>query len=137
MGNSNFSNGYTYQLVWRICPKFKGQEQEIMEAYVSARNGKIYSFVDKVDYFAASGSVYPSSNDGYELGGVLQSGWPMPFMQVGFSEVTDTGGNFFHTDYDSVSYFGPYVNIQDNCGLANMNVSGDFDWGGSNGTDCE
>jgi hypothetical protein len=137
MGNSNFSNGYTYQLVWRICPKFKGQKQEIMEAYVSARNGKIYSFVDKVDYFAASGSVYPSSNDGYELGGVLQSGWPMPFMQVGFSEVTDTGGNFFHTDYDSVSYFGPYVNIQDNCGLANMNVSGDFDWGGSNGTDCE
>eukprot|EP00970_Alexandrium_tamarense_P011795 scaffold2570_cov223-Alexandrium_tamarense.AAC.21 len=136
MGNSNFSNGYTYQLVWRICPKFKGQKQEIMEAYVSARNGKIYSFVDKVDYFAASGSVYPSSNDGYELGGVLQSGWPMPFMQVGFSEVTDTGGNFFHTDYDSVSYFGPYVNIQDNCGLANMNVSGDFDWGGSNVHSC-
>ena len=56
---SDFGNGYKHSLMWKVCPKFQGQEQEMMEGLVDAKTGKVYSFVDMVDYFQSMGDVYP------------------------------------------------------------------------------
>ena len=134
--SSDFGNGYKYSLVWKVCPMFQGQEHEMMEGYVDARNGKVYSFVDEVDYFQAVGDVYPSTNDGKAPDGVLKADWPMPYMTVG-SETTDTGGNYFNSGTQTAIFSGPYVRMVDNCGSASLTQSGRLDWGGSGGTDCK
>lgn len=46
----------------------------MMEGYVDANIGKVYSFKDTVDYFQAKGGVYPNSNDGVGEDGVEQAG---------------------------------------------------------------
>jgi hypothetical protein len=135
--------GYKHVLAWRICPMFETQQYEIMEGIIDAHTGQIYSFVDKVDYFTARGSVYPVSNDGKGTDGEVQPGWPMPFMQVkdvkGKNVVmTDTGGNFFSSDISTVSLKGQFALMNDWCGVATLRVDGDYDWGGyNNGTDCK
>eukprot|EP00804_Cyclotella_cryptica_P028860 CCRYP_008443-RA/>CCRYP_008443-RA protein AED:0.06 eAED:0.06 QI:0/0.93/0.88/1/1/1/17/370/2761 len=146
-------NGYKHALIWRICPKFKNQKQEIMEGLVDAHTGDIYSFVDTVDYYMGVGSVYPVSNDGQVPDGVLNSGWPMPYLHVkdaaldggsgsgsgssvGEVVVSETGGHYWSVGNKTVSLRGEYVATVDVCGNAEMTIHGDFDWGGVNGTDC-
>jgi hypothetical protein len=73
-GGSAFGDGYTHKLVWKVCPKFEGQTNEMMEGIVDAKTGKVYSFQDTVDYFQAKGDVYPLSNDGEGADGSLQAG---------------------------------------------------------------
>jgi len=133
--NSRFGNGYKHALVWRVCPQFEGQSIEMMEGLVDANTGKVYSFKDTVDYFQATGDVYPVSNDGNGNDGILQSKWPMPFMQVG-SEITDTGGNYNAGGSKTATLYGPYVNMADNCGSDSLTQTDKIDWGGSGGTDC-
>lgn len=134
-------SGYTYALVWKICPKFTNQNQEIMEGLVDAHTGRIYSFVDTVDYFSGVASVYPVSNDGQVPDGVLQSGWPMPYMTVsgdGEAVHTDSGGNYWSIGEKTVTLSGKYVHMNDQCGSSSLIATGDFDWGGVvNGTDCD
>lgn len=134
--NSRFGNGYKHALVWKVCPQFEGQSIEMMEGLVDANTGKVYSFKDTVDYFQATGDVYPVSNDGNGNDGILQSKWPMPFMQVG-SEITDTGGNYNAGGSKTATLYGPYVNMADNCGSDSLTQTDKIDWGGSGGTDCE
>lgn len=121
---------------------FENQQREIMEGFIDAHTGEVYSFVDKVDYFTGTGSVYPLSNDGNGPEGVLQSGWPMPFLQIkdantGDVVVTDTGGNFFSPGEYTIGFWGKYVLMSDACGEASLTGQGSFDWGGSAGTDCK
>jgi len=127
---------YDYMLVWKVCPVFVGQQQEMMEAYVNAHTSQVYSFVDTVDYFNnARGSVYPTSNDGEGADGSLQADWPMPYMYVG-SQTTTTGGNYEGSGSMTATYRGPYVDMVDNCGTDSLTQSGGINWGGSGGTDC-
>lgn len=133
---ATYGDGYDYTLVWKVCPMFVGQQQEIMEGYVDAHTAQVYSYVDTVDYFNARGSVYPTSNDGEGEDGKRQQDWPMPFMQVG-SEITTTGGNYNNGGEQTASYYGPYVDMQDNCGSDFLKQSGGIDWGDSGGTDCK
>jgi len=127
---------YDYMLVWKVCPVFVGQQQEMMEAYVNAHTSQVYSFVDTVDYFNnARGSVYPTSNDGEGADGSLQADWPMPYMYVG-SQTTTTGGNYEGPGSMTATYRGPYVDMVDNCGTDSLTQSGGINWGGSGGTDC-
>lgn len=133
---ASFGDGYTYSLVWKICPIFVGQQQEIMEGFVDAHTSQVYSFVDKVDYFNAVGSVYPTTNDGQAPDGVVQEDWPMPFMEVG-NEVTTTGGNYFNSGVQTARFYGPYVNMADNCGTDSLSGDGGIDWQTSGGTDCK
>ncbi|KAL7519280.1 hypothetical protein ACHAWX_004062 [Stephanocyclus meneghinianus] len=125
-----FGKGYTHSLVWKVCPKFEGQTVEMFEAYVDAKTSSIHSIRDTVEYFQAKGDVYPTSNDGTGLDGVLQLDWPMPFAQVG-SEVTDTGGNYFKGGNQVAYLNGPYVNMADQCGAESLTQNGGIDWGGS------
>jgi hypothetical protein len=110
--------------------------------FTDAHTGEIYSFIDKIDYFTGTGSVYPLSNDQIDQDGTLQSGWPMPYLQLkdvntGDITSTDGGGNYFSSGSNYVTFKGKYVMMSDNCGEAGMTVDGDFDWGGSTGTDCK
>jgi hypothetical protein len=134
--SSDFGAGYEYVLAWRVCPLLEGQESEIMEGLVDAKDGSIYSFLDKVHYLSATGGVYPISNDGRYPDGIAQQGWPMPYMWVG-SELTDTGGNYQNTGSVTASFDGKYIAIRDNCGSASLTGSGGLNWGSSGGTDCE
>eukprot|EP00569_Conticribra_weissflogii_P003759 CAMPEP_0171330948 /NCGR_PEP_ID=MMETSP0878-20121228/2361_1 /TAXON_ID=67004 /ORGANISM="Thalassiosira weissflogii, Strain CCMP1336" /LENGTH=1637 /DNA_ID=CAMNT_0011831367 /DNA_START=195 /DNA_END=5108 /DNA_ORIENTATION=+ len=140
----NIGDGYTYSLVWKICPIFFGQAQEIMEGYVDAHTSKIYSFIDKVDYFNAKGSVYPISNDGQGADGTLQQDWPMPYMTVG-SELTTTGGNYNQAGNVTAKLSGEYVEMRDFCNsqnVAEVTQTDGINWGGnaaraSSNADCE
>eukprot|EP00804_Cyclotella_cryptica_P025583 CCRYP_002822-RB/>CCRYP_002822-RB protein AED:0.06 eAED:0.06 QI:360/1/1/1/1/0.87/8/2594/422 len=131
-----FGKGYTHSLVWKVCPKFEGQTVEMFEAYVDAKTSSIHSIRDTVEYFQAKGDIYPTSNDGNGLDGVLQPDWPMPFSQVG-SEVTDTGGNYFKSGNQVAYLYGPYVKMSDKCGTGSLTQNGVIDWGGAGyGGDC-
>ncbi len=110
-----------------------------MEGIVDAHTGQVYSFVDRVDYLDSTGAVYPFSNDGKTVNGfpdgVLQSGYPMPYMTVG--GVTTTTGGYFDVPSGSASFSGPYAKIADNCGSASLSVTSvGLNWGSSGGTDC-
>ena len=132
-----FGEGYSYVLVWRVCPLFEGQDVEAMEGLVDATTGKIYSFKDQVHYFEAKGGVYPLSNDGRNPDGIEQPNWPMPYMFVG-NQVTDTGGNYFQIGNVNARFSGPYVSVDDNCGQDGLSSSsGVINWGTSGGTNCK
>jgi Zn-dependent metalloprotease len=132
-----FGKGYSYALVWRVCPKFEGQGVEAMEGLVDAQSGKIYSFIDQVHYFEAKGGVYPVANDGRSPDGIEQPNWPMPYQYVG-SQTTTTGGNYFQDGNVQAFFSGPYVNINDECGSHGLSSSsGVINWGSSGGTDCQ
>mmetsp|Transcript_3371 Transcript_3371/g.6290 ORF Transcript_3371/g.6290 Transcript_3371/m.6290 type:complete len:732 (-) Transcript_3371:1311-3506(-) len=130
--------GYKPVLVWQVCPKLLGQTQEMLKGYVRAdnRSGKVYRFADEVDYFNAMGDVYPKTNDGTPPDGVLQDGWPMPYMAIG-DEITTTGGNYLSDTANGVKYEGPYLRMADDCGTASLDTANGLDWGGSAGTDCD
>ena len=135
-------SGYSHALAWRICPKFTNQRQEIMEGLIDAHTGHIYSFIDTIDYFSGTAGVYPVSNDGQYPDGVLQSGYPVPFLSIrgvegGDVVTSDTGGNYWSVGEKTVSLSGQYVHMEDQCGVSSLTVEGDFDWGGVNGTDCD
>ncbi len=142
--NVKISDGYSYSLVWKICPVFLGQEQEVMEGYVDAHTSEIYSFLDKVDYFNAKGSVYPLSNDGQGAYGTLQQDWPMPYMTVG-SELTTTGGNYNQDGSVTAKLSGDYVEMRDFCNgqnVAEVTQTDGINWGGnasraSSNADCK
>ena len=132
--------------MWKICPKFEGQDIEMMEGVVDAMTGSVLSFQDTVDYFEAKGDVYPFSNDGIGPEGKSQDGWPMPFMEIG-TGLTDTGGNFNKPGSQTAKLTGSYVEMRDMCGwgsiygnrqygIAEITQSNGIDWGGSEGTDC-
>jgi hypothetical protein len=133
--------GYTHILVWKVCPKFEGQDTEMMEGIVDATSGEVLSFVDTVDYFQAVGDVYPFSNDKVDAKGSLQDAWPMPFMQIG-NTYTDTGGNYALEGSQTARLSGPFVEMRDFCGssasgdTAELTASGGIDFGGSTGTNC-
>jgi hypothetical protein len=134
-GTEKFA-GYTYKLVWQVGVNLAGQTIENFEGQVDAVTGEVFSFQDTNDYLMeAKGGVYPVTNDGIVPDGKEQSGWPMPFMYVG-SSTTDIGGNFVSSG--TAKFEGPYLKINDNCGIAGLTTNQNgLDWGTSGGTDCK
>ncbi|MDH3404237.1 MAG: hypothetical protein OEP45_11515, partial [Acidobacteriota bacterium] len=126
--------GYGHRLAWVLRPSF-ADDLARWEALVDAHTNELISFEDTNQYAEVKGGVFPVTNDGIVPDGVEQPGWPMPFADVG-AETTDTGGNFTNTGTVTTDFFGPYVNINDNCGTSSLTGSGVLDWGASGGTDC-
>jgi hypothetical protein len=128
--------GFDYRLAWVIRPAFGG-DQRRFEALVDAQTGQLLSFEDTNHYAEVKGGVLPVTNDGISPDGVEQAGWPMPYADVnGGAETTDTGGNFSSSSTVTTDFYGPYVNINDNCGSSSLTGSDVLDWGTSGGTDC-
>ena len=130
----NGSEGYRYTAVYSV-KRYADNEVASWEVLVDARTGKLVEVADRNEYAEVVGGVLPVTNDGINPDGVEQAGWPMPFADVG-GETTDTGGNFSATGTVSTDLYGPYVNINDNCGSSSLSGSGVLDWGTSGGTDC-
>jgi len=126
--------GYGHRLAWIVRPGFIG-EMGRWEALVDARSGELLSFDDTNQYADVAGGVFPVSNDGVPPDGVEQASWPMPFQDTTLG-TTDTGGNVVGTGSFTATFFGPYVNINDNCGAESLTQSDTIDWGTSLGTDC-
>ncbi len=126
--------GYTYRLVWAVRASFAGDAGS-WEGLVDAHSGEVISFQDMNHYAEAKGGVYPKTNDGVGQDGTEQPGWPMPWMDIG-TATTDTGGNYNLTGSQTATFYGPYVNMADQCGTDSLTQSGGIDWGTSGGTDC-
>ncbi len=138
MSTGSLSNqvggGYRYVLAWSLNVVLEGDGGS-WEVLVDAHTGEILANQDQNHYAEAKGGVYPVTNDGIDPDGVEQPGWPMPFMDVG-SATTDTGGNYNLTGSQTASFFGPYVNMADQCGTDSLTQTDGIDWGTSGGDDC-
>jgi hypothetical protein len=133
--NVPVGKGFDYRLVWVLRPAFDGDLRRF-EALVDAHSGVLLSFEDTNHYAEVKGGVYPVTNDLVPPDGVEQAGWPMPYAET-TGGTTDTGGNIATTDSITTDFYGPYVNINDNCGSSTLtSSSGVLDWGTSSGTDC-
>lgn len=141
--DTSFGKGYSHHLIYRICPKFTTNPAEKIEALIDAHDGTIYSFKNKIDLLQIRGSVFPTSNDGLLPDGVIMHKWPMPYMTV-----TDALGRKFTTDHGgsaplvgdesvTISFVGPYVRMNDACGVSELKGSWDLDWGTSIGSGCK
>jgi hypothetical protein len=127
--------GFAYRLAWAIRPAFDGDMRRF-EALVDAHSGQLLSFEDTNHYAEVKGGVLPVTNDGIVPDGVEQAGWPMPYADA-TGGTTDTGGNIDTSGSVTTDFYGPYVNINDNCGSSSLtSSSGVLDWGTSGGTDC-
>ncbi|MEO1085642.1 MAG: endopeptidase, partial [Acidobacteriota bacterium] len=125
---------YRYQLAWSV-KVVVGGDMGQWEVLVNAHTGEILANQDLNHYAEAKGGVQPVTNDGVVPDGVEVAGEPMPFMEVG-SQITTTGGNYTLSGSQTARFYGPYVNMADNCGTDSLTQSGGIDWGTSGGTDC-
>ncbi len=128
------SQGYRYELVWSVKKNVKGDAANL-EILVDAFTGEILSSLDTNQYAEIKGGVLPVTNDGIPPDGVEQAGWPMPFQETTLG-VTDTGGNVAGSGSITTTFFGPFVNINDQCGADSLTQIDNVDWGTSGGTDC-
>ncbi|MCP4656315.1 MAG: hypothetical protein GY856_12955, partial [bacterium] len=106
--------GYHYQLVWALRARLKGDAGS-WEALVDAYTGEVLAFEDLNQYAEVKGGVLPVTNDGIDPDGVEQGGSPMPYQDTTLG-TTDTGGNVAGSGSITATFYGPYVNINDNCG---------------------
>lgn len=138
--------GYAYRLAWTIGAAVEGS-QGSWEALVDARSGELLAFYDTnsyVDQKKVVGGIFPVSNDGLSPGGVPdgteQPGFPMSRAYVfqGATQLTANSEGLVTVDGEyRTSLTGPFVRIQDNCGVANEVTSCDtLDLATSAGTDC-
>jgi len=126
--------GYGHRLAWVLRPSF-ADELGTWEALVDAHSGELLAFEDTNRYAEVKGGVYPKTNDGVGQDGTEQPGWPMPFQDTTLG-TTDTGGNVAGSGSMTATFFGPYVNMADNCGTDSLTQIDGIDWGTSGGTDC-
>ena len=134
VGKGSAMAPYRFQLAWSVKVQVKGDRGN-WEVLVDAHTGEILANEDKNHYAEAVGGVQPVTNDGQVPDGIEYGGTPMPFMEVG-SAITDTGGNYNLSGSQTARFYGPYVNMADNCGTDSLTQSGGIDWGTSGGTDC-
>jgi hypothetical protein len=139
-----FGAGYRYRLAWVVAPAIRGEPGR-WEALVDAHTGELLSFVDTRSYASPRsvlGGVYPVSNDGTAPDGVEQTGYPMPYTDVGSNDAllfTDGGGNHpvCVNGQLTTSLNGRFVRIDDFCGAINESSLADIDLGYGTGTDCD
>ena len=136
-------SGVTYRLAWVLAPEFDGLGGR-WEALIDADSGDALAFRDLNQYAhtrAATGGVFPVSNDGLVPDGVEQAWWPMPYTDIssGAGTVfTDAGGNVPPgvTGTMTTTLDGLFVTINDDCGSISESSDGNINMGTSGGTDC-
>jgi hypothetical protein len=137
-------DGYRYRLAWAVRVSFRA-DHGTWEALIDAHTGERLAFRDLNQYADRKvvGGVFPVSNDGQAPNGIEQAGWPMPFVDIGAQSgggaFTDSGGNTSCVAAPlQTQLSGPYVRINDNCGVISESAaSGDLDLGSGPGTNCD
>lgn len=135
------SEAYSHRLAWELDPESEHPVSR-WRAWVDAHSGELLRFFDTTHYFRqVEGGVFPISNDGEEPGGTEVGGYPMPFAEVAADNgtfVTTRGGTVSEaTGTLSTALTGPFVRINDQCGVIDESTEGDvLDLGTSDGTDC-
>lgn len=137
-GDFPVGQGYRHRLAWVFTGSLEG-DHGTWEALVDAGTGDLLSFRDTNHYSEIRGGVYPVTNDGIDPDGVEQEGWPMPYQDIqtpGGTVTTTTGGNIPGGGSLTADFYGPYVDIEDQCGPSSLTDTNGIDWGASGGTDC-
>lgn len=136
--------GIDHRLAWRFGLRVPG-EAGTWVGKVDALTGRILAFFDDDRYAAVKGGIYPLSNDQVcSQSGCELDGFPMPYVDVSLGKkriATGDMGVFIcgrGPKNATANFSGPYVTVQDTCGLASGsgNCSGDLDFGSGPGTDC-
>jgi hypothetical protein len=134
--------GYEYRLAWVVKARVAGDVGS-WEALVDAASGELLSLEDTNQYQSSRsvvGGVFPSTNDGVEVTGLEQPGYPMPYVDVltgaGTEYATTGGGVSCVQGPISTTLSGRYVRIADGCGAVAESSSGSIDLGASAGTNC-
>jgi hypothetical protein len=130
-------------LVWRFSLRVAG-DPGLWVAQVDAHSSAIRSFVDDTKYARAKGGVYPRADDQICPDGCEQPNYPMPFatVNVGASHPVTTSMGIFTCApagaTATTNLRGPYVTINDSCGLISQSVTcnSDLDLGITPGTNC-
>ena len=139
--------GYRHRLVWTFgFSRPPGPER--WEVLVDAHTGEVISFQDKNHYAEEQivGGIYPLTDTEIcptnQTCGSMQLGYPMPFAYTGLAAPGDLTNSAGLYDYSggtaTITLAGPYVDVDDTCGLISESTStGPLDLGGANGDhDC-
>jgi hypothetical protein len=137
--------GVTHLLVWRFVLRVEG-DSGTWVGKVDARSGKVVALYDDTMYAGVKGGVYPISNDlNCADFGCEAAGYPFPYAAVTIAKKAVATGDMGlfacprnGNRNSSVGLSGPYVRVQDSCGLASVsgNCAADLDFGAGPGTDC-
>jgi hypothetical protein len=128
------SQGYRYQAAYAVKRNVR-EDAGNWRVLVNAKTGDLLQVEDRNAYAEIKGGVLPVTNDGIVPDGVEQASWPMPYADTA-QGTTDTGGNIAAGGSVTVDFYGPYVDISDNCGSSSLTGTDTLDWGTSSGTDC-
>ncbi len=138
-------SGYGHRLVWSLVFR-RAPDEARWEVLVDAHSGEVLAFQDINHYVERSitGGVYPLTSTGIcpnpDQCGTMQSGWPMPFADTGFSGLTTNSAGIYNytSGTATTTLTGLYVDINDSCGAISASSStGNIALGGSNNQhDC-
>ena len=137
--------GYAHRLIWRH--RFTDlHEIATWTGEIDAHTGELLAFYDDTRYDRIKGHVNPISDDGNcPDGGCPEPGFPMPYVGYtidgGTVQYTDQSGNYECGTIGSTietSLVGPYVNIDDTCGIVSEFTTCDdeLDLGVADGINC-
>ncbi len=139
--------GYRHRLVWSFAFE-RAPEIANWEVLVDAHSGEVLALQDIHSYVQRriTGAIYPETSTEICPGpsvppgqcGTMQSGWPMPYVDTGFStpnNYTNSAGVYDWTSGTATTTLtGKYFDIHDSCGVVlARSGTGDIDLGGSNG----
>lgn len=137
--------GLEHALLWRF--RLAGTDGvSVWVAEIDAHRGAVHAFYDDTDSAAVRGGVFPFSNDGdCADGGCEVARMPLPFVEATEdgqpAAATDAFGNAECLDpvaQLTTAISGPYVLVQDACGLADEHGTCDegIDLGRKDGENC-
>ncbi|MBP7147319.1 MAG: fibronectin type III domain-containing protein [Acidobacteria bacterium] len=120
--------GLTHQLVWRFRFHVPGEEARWV-ADVDARTAQVVALFDDTRYDRVKGGVFPLSSDGIGPEGVEVPGLPVPFADIsidGAPAITASAHGQYACSTPGAAarttLNGPYVRINDACGLVSETV---------------
>jgi hypothetical protein len=144
---ASVGNGYAYRLAWSIDAKVEGSDGS-WEALVDSKSGELLAFYDRnsyIDQKKVVGGVFPVSNDGLSPGGIPdgieQPGYPMSrafIVPTGGAQLTANSEGLVTVNGEyRTSLTGPFVRIQEGCGVVDERTACDaLDLGTGAGRDC-
>ncbi len=131
--NINGFETLEYPLIWEVALRRSGITGT-WTAHINAHTGEILGFWDNNRYGTVGivqGGIYPISPTKTSE---VKKG--LPFVNIGTSVYTDSGGGHSTSGSLTSTLAGKYVKISDKCGSISLTGTTNLDFGTSSGTDC-